>query len=723
MFKRKLFSKVTGIIAFTAAMGLMGTGTMWTSQGVSAQTAPPRPNKYVGLLYQTSINRVQGWATIENRIWPNIPPNQDDHMWWGRPLLGYYTSSDKAIINEHARLISNAGVDFILVDYSNGDAFSGTDTAVTPNKVINNQDRLSMTTLLLDTYLERIAAGLPTPKVAFFASSYKRNPDGTVNDLKRLYEQFYQDPKYSSLFFRAAGPNTKPLLLSWQFVVDPRILGCGAQIATNLTAAAYFDCKPTGAFSLPSSTPWGIIERYPQINHTKAAWSSALAASWPEEVAVSAAQQHYWMNIDAQFNIASRGRRYDYRKEGTGQPVQPVTAQQELANPSNPDRTGEGRNFIDQWAKAKDINPSFVIIDGWNMWAAGRTKGCQKYPETYTYEDCPTVNNVNSKSDALFNDQFSRDFSNDLEPMAGASLQPSGVSFGSAYYNLLVEQVAKYKRNSPNLYFLDNNNGNWYFKEGRKGTQFASDNFTHYVSNWGQGSQYQSVVGDFNGDKKTDIAVRDTISGGWTFRRNDGSTYTQIAGFSWAAGSNYTAVAGDWNGDGITDIGLRDANVGNTVSGNAYWHFVRVTTPSGPTGTLSFAYTNAIEWAAGTNYQAITGNFDNDKYTDIGVRDSTNGTWHFMHTNDTSGALFYGRNWSAGWLPGAQFQPITGNFDCDAYDDIGLRDTTNGNIYLANFTGNSYGFTGADQAGTGNMYRWQAGASIRIMSDPLACTP
>ncbi|MEA2576182.1 MAG: hypothetical protein QOH93_3480, partial [Chloroflexia bacterium] len=377
--------------------------------------------------------------------------------------------------------------------------------------------------------------------------------------------------------------------------------------------------------------------------------------------------------------------------------------------------------FIDQWSRAKDVNSSFVIIDGWNMWAADRVKGCQSNPALYGYDNCVPVA---ARSDSLYNDQYSPDFSNDLEPMWPTADAPSGISFGSFYYNQLETQVGLYKRNSPSLYFLDNTNGNWYFKEGRKGPEFASNNFTHYVSNWGMGSQYQSVVGDFNGDKKTDIAVRDTTSGGWTFRRNDGNnTYTQIAGFSWAAGTNFTAVAGDWNGDGITDIGLRDANVGNTTTGNAYWHFVRVTTPTGPSGTLSFAYTNAIEWTAGSNYQAVTGNFDNDQFTDIGLRDASNGTWHFMHSNDTTGALTYARSWAAGWLPGAQFQPITGNFDCDGYEDIGVRDTTNGNIYLANYNGSSYGYTGADQIGTGNMYRWQAGASIRIMSDPLACTP
>lgn len=61
----------------------------------------------VGLAYST-------WH--EHRNWQDAP---QAHRPWGTPELGYYRSDDPTILARHAEWISGAGVDFVVVDWSN----------------------------------------------------------------------------------------------------------------------------------------------------------------------------------------------------------------------------------------------------------------------------------------------------------------------------------------------------------------------------------------------------------------------------------------------------------------------------------------------------------------------------------------------------------------------------------------------------------------------------
>src|SRR5262249_3436594 len=146
----------------------------------------------------------------------------------------------------------------------------------------------------------------------------------------------------------------------------------------------------------------------------------------------------------------------------------------------------EGENFDDEWAQAQAANPTFVILKSWNEWISYRLNG------------------------GFYTDEYSPDFSNDLEPAASG--------FGSYYLTRLAPQIQLYKRNSPNLPFYNAADGTWYFKDGRGGAQSAAQNFTHSIA-WpgaAHAANYQPVMGDFDDDGKTDIGYRDPTSGKWT---------------------------------------------------------------------------------------------------------------------------------------------------------------------------------------------------------------
>jgi hypothetical protein len=65
------------------------------------------PERHVGLAYSL-------WHR-DNR-WQDVPAV---HKPWGTPEAGFYRSDDPAILSRHAAWLSGAGVDFVIVDWSN----------------------------------------------------------------------------------------------------------------------------------------------------------------------------------------------------------------------------------------------------------------------------------------------------------------------------------------------------------------------------------------------------------------------------------------------------------------------------------------------------------------------------------------------------------------------------------------------------------------------------
>ncbi|BDI31217.1 hypothetical protein CCAX7_32680 [Capsulimonas corticalis] len=123
--------------------------------------------------------------------------------WWGKPLWAathgdgtivnnyrFYSNGDptqtnNALLDYHADLISRAGVDFVVLDFTNGaqDFFAG------PSYV-------SGTKALLNRWQARLAAGLPTPKVVFFAYN-----EDTLNTIQSTFFANYNP----NLFFNYLG--------------------------------------------------------------------------------------------------------------------------------------------------------------------------------------------------------------------------------------------------------------------------------------------------------------------------------------------------------------------------------------------------------------------------------------------------------------------------------------------------------------------------------------
>ena len=230
-------------------------------------------------------------------------------------------------------------------------------------------------------------AGMKTPQFAFLTGH---------GAWDTLYRDLYAKGLYADLWFRWQG---KPLLMA--HVEKPSDLSDALR--------KFFTVRESWAWSNggwfgDGRDKWPWLDNVPQ----KAGWH--ISPDRPEEISVCVAQHP----------TSSIGRSYHEGKE-------PPVDQFYLAA----DRA-KGIYAGEQWRRALAVDPPVVFVTGWNEWIAqrfvddkpGRFAGRPaKGPHTF------------------FVDQFSPEFSRDIEPVTGG--------FEDAYYYQLVANVRRFKGARP----------------------------------------------------------------------------------------------------------------------------------------------------------------------------------------------------------------------------------------------------------------------------------
>ena len=178
---------------------------------------------------------------------------------------------------------------------------------------------------------------------------------------------------------------------------------------------------------------------------------------------------------------------------------------------------------------------------------------------------------------------------------------------------------------------------------------------------------YTPLLGDWNGDSKTDVAAYH--GGSWVFASNIGMIFQAGNPSAMSFGSGIPLV-GDFNGDGISDIGTYNSGSWSVALG----------TGSGfsPTGSLSLA------WGDG-NGDPITGDFNGDGLTDIGLVDHASG--------NTDIRLSTGTSWTsaATWIGGfgGGLAHTSADFNGDGLSDVAYY--SNGQVTYAPSRGTFFG--------------------------------
>lgn len=219
----------------------------------------------------------------------------------------------------------------------------------------------------------------------------------------------------------------------------------------------------------------------------------------------------------------------------------------------------------------------------------------------------------------------------------------------------------------------------WYtlpvaFSNGN-GTFNVTNRYIGDFASFAANRQAVKLTGDFNGDGKTDIAL--TGPSTWNTlpiacSNGDGSfsvTNTYIGVFaSWSARRDVSRLTGDFNGDGKTDIAL---------IGPKGWGSMPVAFSN---GNGSFTVTNHpinnfASFAADANSTKLTGDFNGDGRTDVALTGPS--YWNtlpvaFSNGNGTFTVtnLYIGE--FAEWASNPQAKKLVGDFNGDGKTDIAM---------------------------------------------------
>ena len=262
------------------------------------------------------------------------------------------------MIRRHARLLADAGVDTLIFDATN---------ALTYPDVY---------TKLCEVFREVRASGGRTPQIAFMVNT-KAGPTA-----RQAYRDLYRPGKFRDLWFVWQG---KPLMLC-----DPAEASPELREFFTLRKAHW----PFTLVNTPYAWHWEAT--YPQP------YGYTDDPNRPEQVNVSVAQN--LRDSDGQVTNMSAGnaRGRSFHDKGRDR---------------SPGAVDRGGNFQEQWKRAFELDPPFVLVTGWNEWIAGRWG----QPGT----------------SVEFVDQFDREYSRDIEPMKGGH--------GDNYYHQLAANVRRYK--------------------------------------------------------------------------------------------------------------------------------------------------------------------------------------------------------------------------------------------------------------------------------------
>jgi hypothetical protein len=262
-------------------------------------------------------------------------------------------------------LLADAGIDTLIFD--------------TTNAVTYRDTYLK----LCEVFCQVRKEGGRTPQISFMV-----NTEAGKTALE-IYNDLYKPGRYRELWFHWQG---KPLM-----ICDPK--------EANDELKAFFTLRrahwPFKLVNTPYAWHWEAT--YPQ------AYGYTDDPEKPEQVNVSVA--HNLEQKDGKVTFMSsgkaRGRSFHDGKQDT-----------------TPGAINYGYNVQEQWKRAFELKPPFVMVTGWNEWVASRLP-----PDTVP-------------GDKLgFCDQFDAEFSRDIEPVKGGH--------GDNYYWQLIANVRRFKGVSP----------------------------------------------------------------------------------------------------------------------------------------------------------------------------------------------------------------------------------------------------------------------------------
>ena len=364
----------------------------------------------------------------------------DPHMYhYAEPEMGYFLSQDEWVIRKDISMLTDAGVDVMIMDVTNA---------------VRYWDEWEVT---FKTMQKMKAEGNPVPKFCFWAFN---GPVITV--VQELYDRIYKENKYPDLWFYWDG---KPLLLynsdpyhnasrGW---VDNPNPNYSEDIANNpndpnhnnpyYTQKSLTDyTNEIKEFFTLRTMWWGYYEwAGKRFIGTEDNWSFGYSLAderiqnmTPEELmsthngkheqaAVTPAQHPVTMTQNPMGVGKSWTRRY-------GQPELNEYDMPEVGYIPYLDKTVDnpthyGAYFQESWDYALKGDPEFLYINDWNEWTAMK------------FELGPGSQWLGRINPFHFVDQYNMEFNRGIQPMKGG--------YTDNYYMQMAQNIRRYKGSRP----------------------------------------------------------------------------------------------------------------------------------------------------------------------------------------------------------------------------------------------------------------------------------
>ena len=245
--------------------------------------------------------------------------------WFAEPLYGYYYASDSWVIRKHMELLSNANIDFLYFDVTNGYIYK--DNAL---KVMKTCHELN-------------EQGYDAPQVVFYTNS------NSAGVMKQLYDEIYSKNLYPDTWFYVDG--------------KPCIIGVEKGNINN-----FFTVKtaqwPNEGYK-ENGWPWMDFEWPQRIFSDKSGNPSAISVS------IAQHNRSVTFSDSSLYGYAyNRGRSFNAVKDDNAS-METYRAAFDADNSI----TNLGLNFQAQWDRAISSGVPYVLVTGWNEWVAQRQNG------------------------------------------------------------------------------------------------------------------------------------------------------------------------------------------------------------------------------------------------------------------------------------------------------------------------------------------------------------
>jgi hypothetical protein len=336
------------VAAISSSLIIIGLAT--TVNAATAYIAPNCTSRCIAIGYD-NYQPDGGNAT------PGIMGMWTSQGAWATPLLGNYNSADPAVIDKHAEWLTDMGVDFIGVDWTNS----------APNVVAGaiavDQIEKANTDALFAEYQKLSQAGKPYPRIALIIGDQDEGnitqtqvQNSGVLDAEANYIYTHYVQPYPNIYYSLNG---KPLIIVYTGIPQ--------------TAASTYDPVPSrwndsnlGRFTLRNMTVYDIPHLYGNTLSSTPIWSWIDQTPWPsdtgnppEEETVTQAYPGCppWENYSIPCTAKTPdGAPIEAGRDGT------------TNNSALSMNTDNSVTFRNQWAQAIGNNPKIIFLTQWDEW-------------------------------------------------------------------------------------------------------------------------------------------------------------------------------------------------------------------------------------------------------------------------------------------------------------------------------------------------------------------